>query len=133
MNNIRLSKTAAFSGDFDTAVQKVSAALAEQGFGILTQIDVQGTLKKKIDVDYPRMLILGACNPKLAHRALLADSDVSVLMPCNVVVRETTNGDVEIVAMDPMLLTDLISHPEITAVAQDAAQRIDTAIQNTTA
>jgi uncharacterized protein (DUF302 family) len=129
MNTIEISKTISFSGEFDEAVKSTRSALQEQGFGILTEIDVKATLKNKLDVDYPRTLILGACNPKLAYRALTADPNVSVLMPCNVVVRETSLGKVEIAAMDPNLLSDLLGHPDIIAVAEEGALRLDAALK----
>ncbi|MBF0293747.1 MAG: DUF302 domain-containing protein [Magnetococcales bacterium] len=121
-----LKKTVA--SDFATTEQAIRAALAEQGFGILTEIDVSATLKKKLDVDTPRTLILGACNPKLAHRALGAVPDVSVFMPCNVVLRENADGQVEIAALDPITMSEMIRHPELSAVATEARQRILTAL-----
>lgn len=116
------------STDFDTTVAAIKAALAEQGFGILTEIDVSGTLKKKLDVLTPRTLILGACNPHLAHRALQAVPDVSVFLPCNVVVRENQAGQVEIVAMNPNAMGQMINHPELLVVAAEADKRISTAL-----
>jgi uncharacterized protein (DUF302 family) len=129
MNKININKSVPFAGDFDAAVQVTTVALQEQGFGILTQIDVHSTLKKKLDVDYPRTLILGACNPKLAHQALLADPNVSVLMPCNVVVREIEGGNIEVSAMDPLIISDLLAHPDIIDVANEASKRIDAALE----
>ncbi len=129
MSKTRITKTVSFAGTFDDAVLAIRSALQTQGFGILTEIDVQATLKKKLGVDYPRTLILGACNPKLAHRALTAEPDVAALMPCNVVVRETTDGAVDVVAMDPLVLTELLKHPTIVAVAKDGAARLDAAFR----
>ena len=129
MNGTSITKTASFSGDFDSAVQKTRSALSEQGFGILTEIDVQAILKKKLGIDYPRTLILGACNPKLAHRALTAEPDVSSVIPCNVVVRETDVGSVEVAALDPLALTTLFEHSEIAAVAQESGARLDRALE----
>ncbi|MBF0125912.1 MAG: DUF302 domain-containing protein [Magnetococcales bacterium] len=121
-----LKKTVA--SDFDTTVQAIKAALAEQGFGILTEIDVATTLKKKLNVDTPKTLILGACNPHLAHRAMLAVPDVSVFLPCNVVVRENPQGEVEIAAMNPEAMGAMIRHPELSNVAAEADKRIRTAM-----
>ncbi len=121
-----IKKTVA--SDFDTTVTAIKAALAQQGFGIMTEIDVSTTLKKKLDVDTPKTLILGACNPHLAHRALQAVPDVSVFLPCNVVVRENANGQVEIVAMNPQAMGQMINHPELINVAIEADQRITTAL-----
>ena len=129
MSETRITKTVSFAGGFDDAVQATRAALQVQGFGILTEIDLQATLKKKLGVDYPRTLILGACNPKLAHRALTAEPDVATLIPCNVVVRETTAGGVEVVAMDPLVLTELLNHSTIAAVAKEGAARMDAALR----
>ncbi|MBF0194254.1 MAG: DUF302 domain-containing protein [Magnetococcales bacterium] len=125
MSKISINKTVSYNGGFDAAIQATTVALQENGFGILTQIDVHSTLKKKLDVEYPRTLILGACNPKLAHRALTANPDVAVLLPCNVVVRETTSGQVEISAMDPAVLTELMDNPEIEAVADEVGVLIE--------
>ncbi|MBF0427795.1 MAG: DUF302 domain-containing protein [Magnetococcales bacterium] len=116
------------STDFDTTITAIKAALAEQGFGILTEIDVSGTLKKKLNVETPKTLILGACNPHLAHRALQAVPNVSVFLPCNVVVRENHAGIVEIAAMNPEAMGEVINHPELSLVAKEADQRIRTAL-----
>ncbi len=110
--------------DYTDTIAAVRAAFAEQGFGILTEIDIAATLKKKIDVDYPRTIILGACNPPLAHRALNAVVDVAVLMPCNVVVRENENKGVEVAAMNPMVIDQIIDNPDINVLAKEVEQRI---------
>ncbi|MBF0590078.1 MAG: DUF302 domain-containing protein [Magnetococcales bacterium] len=128
MSTTHFVKTVSVAGTFDATVQAVKSALGEQGFGILTEIDVRATLKKKLGIDHPPTLILGACNPKLAHRALTAEPDVSTLMPCNVVVRETPSGTVEVVALDPLALKTLIDHPEIEAVAHEGGARLDQAL-----
>ncbi len=86
---------------FDDAVAHTTNALAEKGFGVLTQIDVAATLKKKIDIDYPPYLILGACNPDLAYKALQMESKVGTMLPCNVIVQQTKDGKVEVSAVDP--------------------------------
>ena len=86
---------------FDDAVEKTIAALAEKGFGVLTQIDVSATLKKKIDVDYPPYLILGACNPGFAHKALLLENKIGTMLPCNVIVQQNEAGKIEVSAVDP--------------------------------
>ncbi|HHJ35780.1 MAG TPA: DUF302 domain-containing protein, partial [Gammaproteobacteria bacterium] len=87
--------------NFDDAIKRVTAHLADAGFGVLTTIDVSATLKKKIDVDFQRYTILGACNPKLAHRALLAEDKIGTMLPCNVIVQEKSDGKVEVAAIDP--------------------------------
>jgi len=110
---------------FDDAVGRAREALAEQGFGVLTEIDLAGTLKKKIDAEMPRYLILGACHPASAHRAVQADPRIGVMLPCNVVVRETrTGGPVEIMAFDPMTMAGPDAPDEIRAVATDVAGRL---------
>ncbi|MBF0192198.1 MAG: DUF302 domain-containing protein [Magnetococcales bacterium] len=125
-NPYALKKTVAT--DYDTTIQAIKAALAEQGFGILTEIDVAATLKKKLNVEGPRTIILGACNPGLAHRAMTAVPDVSVFLPCNVVVRENADGVVEIAAMNPEAMGQMIHHPELSQVAAEADQKIRTAM-----
>lgn len=112
---------------FDDARERVTAALAEQGFGILTRIDVKETLKKKIDVDFRRYEILGACNPRLAHAALSHDLQVGTLLPCNVVVYEDDDGGAVIWAVDPhaMIPGDA---PEVRRIADEARERLAKAI-----
>lgn len=112
---------------FDDAVGRVRELLAEQGFGVLTEIDVQATLKAKLDVDVEPYLILGACNPPLAHRALQADPSIGVLLPCNVVVR-VTDGTTVVQAMDPQLLVSVVGRPELQDVADEAGTRLREAL-----
>lgn len=108
---------------FEATVAAMRAALAEQGFGILCEIDVSATLKKKLDAEYPKTVILGSCNPPLALRALTAAPDIATLLPCNVVVR--MNGEqVEIAAINPMVMASMIAHPEIEAIAKEADKRL---------
>lgn len=112
---------------FDEAVEKVTAALKEEGFGVLTTIDVQKTLKEKLDVDRPRYLILGACNPGYANQALQAEPQIGVLLPCNVVIYE--EGDkTRVVAMDPQAALQLADNPEIEPVAREVRARIERVI-----
>ncbi len=113
---------------FDDAVERTRAALAEQGFGVLTEIDVQATLKTKLDLDMEPYLILGACNPKLAHQALEIDRSIGLLLPCNVVVRR--DGDRTVVqALDPQVMVSLPGLPELQPVADDAGRRLNAALQ----
>lgn len=114
--------------NYNETIDIVKKALAEQGFGVLTEIDIAATLKKKINVDYPRTIILGACNPPLAHRGLTAAADIAVLLPCNVVVRENQQGSVEVAAMNPMIIQQHINNPEIGSVAQEVAKRLRSAL-----
>ncbi|MBF0588221.1 MAG: DUF302 domain-containing protein [Magnetococcales bacterium] len=124
MSKPPFSTTVTFSGDFDNAVEQAKAALMEQGFGVLTEINVSGVFKTKLDVDYPRTQVLGACNPKLAHRALSAEAAVATLVPCNVVVREAADGSVEVAALDFSILTRLMDNPEIAAVAKEGDEKL---------
>ena len=93
--------TTTIDGSFDEAIDTVTKALAEKGFGVLTTIDVSATLKKKIDVDYPPYVILGACNPGFAHKALLMENKIGTMLPCNVILQQTSDGKIEVSAVDP--------------------------------
>jgi len=108
---------------FDQAVEVVTAALADEGFGILTEIDVQAVLKKKLDVDRPRYLILGACNANLASAALEAEPWVGLLLPCNVVIQET-DGGTEVGFMDPQVIRQVTLNPEVDRITSDAREKI---------
>lgn len=112
-------------GDFDSVVDRTKTALAEEGFGILTEIDVAGTLKEKIDVEIPRYVILGACNPPFAHQAIQADPAIGTLLPCNVVVRATTDDEVLVDFMDPEAVLDLVEAPKIQKIADDVRTRLE--------
>ena len=103
--------------NFDDAIERVTAHLAEAGFGVLTTIDVSGTLKKKIDVDFQRYTILGACNPGFAYKALQAEDKIGVMLPCNVIVQETADGKVEVAAVDPMASMMAIQNETLGGVA----------------
>ena len=105
------------SGPFDEAVTRATEALQAEGFGILTDIDVSATLKKKIGVDYPAYRILGACNPALAHEALLLENKVGTMLPCNVVVRDAGNGQIEVAAVDPVASMQAIDNPALKQAA----------------
>jgi uncharacterized protein (DUF302 family) len=102
----------------------VTAELQKEGFGVLTEIDVQATLKKKLDTDMPPYRILGACNPAFAHRALAAEPSIGLLLPCNVVVRQETGGAVVVEIMDPNAVLDLVGRPEIGAIAAEVRARL---------
>ena len=114
--------------DFDEAVARVEEALGEEGFGVLTRIDVRATLKKKLDVDFKRYVILGACNPQLAHRALSADDDIGLLLPCNVVVAETAEGS-EASYARPEAMLSMAGVPEIEPVAREAEEKLAKAFE----
>jgi uncharacterized protein (DUF302 family) len=113
--------------DYEQAVQAARAALQEEGFGVLTEIDVKATLKAKLDKDFRRYVILGACNPPLAHRALETDPSVGLLLPCNVIVYEDGDGTV-VAAVDPLGLSGVLDNPALRDVAQEAERRLRRAI-----
>lgn len=113
---------------FEEADRRIRDALKEEGFGILTEIDVKATLKEKLDVDMPRYEILGACNPPLAHQAIQAEADIGLLLPCNVVVRETGEGTVVVEAMDPVVQLAVAENTELAPLAQDVRARMERAV-----
>ena len=112
---------------YDDTIGRVRDALRDQGFGVLTEIDVRQTLKDKLDVDIEPQVILGACNPQLAHRALEIDPRVAALLPCNVVVR-TENGHTVVEALDPKLIAEVPGNPALAPIAEEAGQRIQAAL-----
>jgi uncharacterized protein (DUF302 family) len=121
-----LSKTVDLS--YDEAVAATKAALQEQGFGVLTEIDMKATLKAKIDADIPPQVILGACRPPLAKRALELDPSIGTLLPCNVVVREDEAGATLVEALDPSTMVELTGNPGLEEVATDARARLENAL-----
>lgn len=112
---------------FTETVAKVRDALREQGFGVLTEIDVRATMQDKLGADMEDYVILGACNPPLAHRALAADRSIGLLLPCNVVVRAGL-GETVVEAMDPRVMTQVADQPALTGVAEEAATRLRAAL-----
>jgi len=113
---------------YDEAIARVKDALKEQGFGVLTEIDIRKTLKEKIDVDVEPQIILGACNPKLAHRALGIDPRIATLLPCNVVIR-VENGRTIVEALDPKLIAEIPGNPALAPIAEEAGQLIKAALE----
>jgi uncharacterized protein (DUF302 family) len=107
------------------AVEKVTQALKAEGFGVLTEIDVQQTLKKKIDKDFRKYVILGACNPNLAYQALQTEREIGVLLPCNVVVYENDEGNATVCAMDPEPAMSLVGNPELGKIASEVRGRLE--------
>lgn len=128
-----LGTTIRIQADFDATLARVTAALKAEGFGVLTEIDVKETLKKKLDVDFRRYRILGACNPPLAHRALSASPEVGLLLPCNVTVAEgapmSANGAeakwTEVSLIDPLAMLGVVPNPQLQPIAEEAKARLD--------
>ncbi len=114
---------------FDEALAQAPPALKAEGFGVLTEVDVQATLKNKLDVDFRRYRILGACNPPLAHRALTEDLAVGLMMPCNVVIYETDAKKAVVMAIDPTLTVAASGNPELAKLAADIKARLGRAIE----
>lgn len=112
------------AGPFNEAVDKVLAALKVEGFGVLSDIDIQKAMKEKLGVDMPAYRILGACNPPLAHKALQADPQIGLLLPCNVTVQETAGG-ISVGFLDPQVMVQLTGSPQVKQVADDAAERLE--------
>ncbi|KUG24794.1 hypothetical protein ASZ90_005376 [hydrocarbon metagenome] len=115
---------------FDEAIQKATDELKKVGFGILTEIDVKETLKKKIDVDFRNYKILGACNPKFAHQALTAEDKIGVLLPCNVIVQETEEGKVEVAIMNPAEAMSVVKNDDLEPIAAEVNKLLETALEN---
>lgn len=115
---------------FEDAIEKTTEALKEEGFGVLTEIDIKATLKKKLDVDFKKYQILGACNPPLAHKALTSEDHIGLMLPCNVIVQEHENGDVEVSAVDPVASMQAIENDELGEVAQQVRDLLKKIINN---
>ena len=124
-----LSRTV--SSAFDEVVLRVIAALKEEGFGVLTDIDVQATLKAKLGADVPPYRILGACNPSFAHQALQLEDKLGVLLPCNVIVRDAGDGQTEVAAIDPVASMDRTGNPELASIADEVRARLRRAVERT--
>lgn len=110
-------------GDFESVVEQTTDALAEEGFGVLCDIDVQHTLKKKLGEEFRQYRILGACNPPLAHQALEEELQLGTLLPCNVIVYETDDGGIGVSAVNPETMLSVVENPELDAIASDVRER----------
>jgi uncharacterized protein (DUF302 family) len=116
--------------DFDSAIKKVTENLKSEGFGILTEIDVQETLKKKINVDFRRYTILGACNPPNAYKALSNEPYIGLMLPCNIVVQETVDGKIDVSAVDPQASMQAVNNPALAEVAGDIKTKLERVIKS---
>jgi uncharacterized protein (DUF302 family) len=114
----------AVNEEFDKAIEKVTEKLKEEGFGILTEIDVKATLKKKLDVDFKKYKILGACNPPLAYKALLSEDNIGTMLPCNVIVKENADGNVEVSAVDPIASMMAVKNESLGLVAEEVRNKL---------
>ncbi len=115
---------------FDKAIVKVIVSLENEGFGVLTEIDVKETLKKKLDVDFQKYTILGACNPSFAYKALKAEDKIGIMLPCNVIVQEISEGEVEIAAVDPVASMKAVENPALLEIANQVQEKLRKVIES---
>jgi uncharacterized protein (DUF302 family) len=118
---------------FNDAVAVITERLKEEGFGVLTEIDVKATLKEKLNVEFPSYRILGACNPAFAHKALQLEPAIGLMMPCNVIVRELASGEVEVSAVDPQASMQAVENPPLAEVAGEVRHKLRRAIESLSA
>ena len=116
---------------FEEAIKKVTEELKKEGFGVLTEIDVTGALKKKINVDFRKYRILGACNPKFAHKALLEEDKIGTMLPCNVIVQQRADGKIEIAAIDPIASMQAIKNEKLGEIASQIQSKLKKVIEKT--
>ena len=114
---------------YEVAIEKTTTALKEEGFGVLTEIDVKATLKKKLDADFRRYIILGACNPKLAYQALQSELEIGLLLPCNVIIYETDEGQSVVSIVDPLSMLGVVESPQLDPIANEAQTRLRRVIE----
>jgi uncharacterized protein (DUF302 family) len=116
--------------DFEEATEQVTVELKKEGFGVLTEIDIKETLKKKLDVDFRKYKILGACNPQFAYKALQSEDKIGVFLPCNVVLQEHANGEIEVSAVDPIASMGSVKNTDLEGIAKEVQQKLTRAISN---
>jgi uncharacterized protein (DUF302 family) len=117
------------AGTFEEVIEKVREALKEEGFGILTEIDIKETLKKKLDVDFKKYKILGACNPPYAHKALQAEDKIGTMLPCNVIVQEKGEGVIEVAAINPMVSMQAVKNEKLNNVANEISSMLENVVE----
>lgn len=115
---------------YDEAIEKVTEELKKEGFGVLTEIDVKETLKKKLDVDFRKYKILGACNPPLAYKALQTEENIGVMLPCNVIVQEKPDGKVQVSAINPMVAMQSVGNQNLLSVAEEVSSKLEKVLNN---
>ncbi len=115
---------------FENAIEKTTAALKEEGFGVLTEIDLKATLKKKLDTDFYKYTILGACNPKMAYQALQSENKIGTMLPCNVIIQESQPGIIEISAVDPAASMMAVQNDSLADIAKEVQKKLTKVIQN---
>jgi len=115
---------------FEEAIKKVTEELKKEGFGVLTEIDVTGTMKKKLDVDFRKYRILGACNPQFAHKALLEEDKIGTMLPCNVIVQQRTDDKIEVAAIDPVASMQAVKNENLGEVASQVQSKLKKVIEN---
>ena len=116
--------------NFEDSIIKVKESLKQKGFGVLTEIDVKDTLKKKIDVDFRKYIILGACNPQFAYKALQAENKIGVMLPCNVIVQELDSGDIEVTAVDPISSMQAVENKNLAPIAEQIREKLRSVIES---
>ncbi|RSK40428.1 DUF302 domain-containing protein [Mangrovimonas spongiae] len=116
-------------GDFNAVIDKTTALLQEQGFGVLTEIDIQQTLKKKLDVNFNKYKILGACNPTFAYKALQAESKIGTLLPCNVIIQELDNNSIEVAAVNPIVSMQSVKNKALELIAESVSNKLQAVIK----
>ena len=118
------------NGSFEDATAKVKEALQQEGFGVISEIDLKEKFKEKLMVDFRNYKILGACNPKLAHQAIQQEANIGVMLPCNVLLQEHENGEIEVTAINPMETMAAVDNPNLSSLAEEVSQKLKTAINN---